>query len=97
MTDFTINYQVRFTISTEFGAYSDALYLSEDEYAAYKGKALEQMAQARADAWVENLKNPVVVEPTKEDLQATAAGLDQHIEELQAEKKRLATEIGKKG
>lgn len=92
---FDLNYQVRFIADTELGPYADALWMKPTEYDALEKEALEQMAQARADQWVFDLKNPVTREMTKGEMQEKIIGLDQHIAELVAEKERLAAEIAK--
>ncbi len=44
--------QVKFTVETGRGAFKDALYFTEAEYAEKTVEDIEAAAQARADSWV---------------------------------------------
>jgi hypothetical protein len=92
---FDLNYQARFTVDTELGPYADALWFTPGEYDALKAADLDAMAQARADQWVFAMKNPVVREPTKAELQEKVALVDYDISLLMAEKAKLEAEIAK--
>jgi hypothetical protein len=92
---FDLNYQVRFTAETELGAYSDALWMTPGEYDALKLEQLEALAQTRADKWVFDVKNPVVREPTKEEMQHRLSLVEADIAALTSEKTRLEEEISK--
>jgi hypothetical protein len=92
---FDLNYQARFTVDTELGPYADALWFTPGEYDALKAADLDALAQARADQWVFDIKNPVIRAPTKAEMIEKVSGLDQHIAELLAEKAVLETEIAK--
>ncbi len=72
--------QVRFSKQTEIGEYNDALYFTQSEYQTTASADIEAAKQARADAWVNAVKNPPpqpVVDPlytvTNEDGTVTNA------------------------
>lgn len=62
--------QIRFSALTKYGNFSDALTLSQEEYAVKTPQEIEDMKQARVDAWVsliDNTKANPSPEPTKEE------------------------------
>jgi hypothetical protein len=93
--NFDINYQARFTVDTELGPYADALWFTPGEYDAMKAADLDALAQARADQWVFDIKNPVVREVTKNEMIEKVSTIDKNIAILLAEKSALETEIAK--
>lgn len=50
--------QIRFTVQTEYGEYSDALYYSLNDYDLTSQEDIENAKQARVDAWVSYILNP---------------------------------------
>jgi hypothetical protein len=92
---FDLNYQARFTVDTELGPYADALWFTPSEYDALKATDLDALAQARADQWVFDIKNPIIREVTKNEMIEKVSTLDQNIAILLAEKAALETEIAK--
>lgn len=88
-----INHQLRFTIETPMGPYSDALNFSDDEWAKRDQKAIDAAKQQRVDNWLATLAAAPKVE-TKEDKRARADALDAQIADLAAQKSQLLNEIG---
>ena len=85
-----------FKVETERGTYQDALYFTDAEYKFLKQADIEAQAQARANAWVEFIKNPPPVpELTKEEMQLEADNIVQQILELEAKKIELEDKISK--
>lgn len=78
-----INIQLRFTVDTKYGPYSDALWFTEDEWAKRDDVAIEAMKQSRVDAHVASIDGRQ--KPTKEDYQALAASIDAQAIEAAAE------------
>ena len=88
--------KIWFKVETERGSYQDALYFTDAEFKFLKQADIEAQAQARADAWVEFVKNPPPVpEPTKEELQEKADAIAQQIESLENEKLELEDKVSK--
>lgn len=56
MSDDTV--QVRFSVETRYGTYSDALYVPAADW-PMSDEALAAMKQARADAWIAAITAPV--------------------------------------
>jgi hypothetical protein len=76
----TIQVQIRFTADTEVGPYTDCLYKTLDEYAALKDEDKEAEKQARVDAYVAAVKNPVPpAEPSIAQLQDEKAMYEQSL------------------
>ena len=63
-----IRVQINFSQETEFGTFSDALYLSLQEYFETSPEQIEVMKQERVDNWVNLLKNPPQEEPTQDEV-----------------------------
>ena len=75
--------QVRFSKQTTLGEYNDALYYTQADYASLDPVVVEAEKQSRADAWVNAVKNaPTSVEPTKEELQAQKAVLEEQLADV---------------
>ena len=79
--------QVRFKTETEFGLFQDALYYPPEVFATKSEVDLEAEGQARADAWVEHIKNPPVIPPDPEFKEREIARLTQVIKELEEYKR----------
>ena len=76
--------QVRFSEQTKYGEYQDALYYTEDEYAKLTEEDITAAKQARIDNWIQVVENPpIVVKPTKEELQAQETELQKQLTEIQ--------------
>lgn len=95
-TEHSVLIQVRFTVDTPRGPYSDALYFTEEAWAKRDEQVIEAAKQARADNWLNVVTAPPRSE-TKEDMQARNDALAQQIAELVVEKDTLALEIVESG
>lgn len=60
----TVKVQVRYTVETEVGTFSDALYYALDEWPNVTTEQMEAEKQRRASAWVTAIKSPA---PDPED------------------------------
>ena len=70
--------QVRYAVDTPYGQYQDALYYTEAEYPSVDQKAIDTEKQARVDAWVQAILNPVPPAPeTVDSLTKQIAEIDQ--------------------
>ena len=82
--------QVRFTFKQAGYEYHDALYFTEAEYKSISQKEIDDMKQARFDAWLQVVQNPpLAAVPTLEELEA-------HKLELEKQLAEVITEIEKK-
>lgn len=88
-----INHQLRFTVETPRGPYSDALNFTDEEWVKRDQKAIDAAKQQRVDNWLATLSAAPKVE-TKESKQARADALDANIADLAAQKAQVLTEIG---
>jgi len=50
--------QVRFSIDTQYGNYTDALYYEPSVYSTLQQSDIDAAIQSRVDAWVYNIQNP---------------------------------------
>ena len=88
---------IRFTVNGEF---SDALNLSQEEFAALKPGELEELQTVRYNSWKQSISQVSKIvgpEPTVEELQAQLeavaveqAGLEQQLQSVLAKTKGLA-------
>jgi hypothetical protein len=62
--------QIPFKKKTEDGLeYNDALYFSQEEYAALTEGQIEEMKQTRFNNWLSIIQNPIITpEPTEEQV-----------------------------
>lgn len=67
--------KIDFEVQTEHGMYRDALYFTDEEYAALTEDDIEQLKQTRVDNWIAVITAPPVevveeeVQPAEEDPQ----------------------------
>ena len=74
--------------------YSDALYYAPDVYAAMKQSDIDAVKAQRVAAWVDVVTNPPKpVEPTKEELIAQIAAMDEQKVSLEAQKAEIQAKI----
>lgn len=89
-----IKVHVTFTKEHEGMKFTDALIMSMEEFNKVTPEELEVLKQQRLDNWVAVINTkPEAVEPTKEDLQAQEASLDEQIAQLQSQKVVLASKL----
>ena len=80
--------QIKFQEDTPYGAFCDALYFTESEYATKTQSDIDALKTERCNnyiATIENAKNAPVVEPTKEELEANKVSLLTQIAEIEAQ------------
>lgn len=53
---------IPFRFETKYGAYSDTLWFTEEEYAALSEEQIEEMKQQRVANWINLIENPPVFE-----------------------------------
>lgn len=70
----TAEIRIRYSIETPHGVFTDAFTFSIDEYAKLSQDDLEAMKQERVNNWLAAMNRPP---PTKADLEALAASLDE--------------------
>ena len=56
--------QIKFSIETEYGTYTDALNLPDD--VTYSNEEIEAMKQARVDNWIAIITAPLIDIPIEE-------------------------------
>ena len=79
----TVMVQVKFTVKTEMGEFTDALYYSLANYQNMPSSWIETEKQARVNNWINAVKNPPIpIPPTKADLLAQKAALQDQIVQL---------------
>jgi hypothetical protein len=91
-----VTVQLRFSVDTSLGSYSDTLSFTEDEWAKRDLKAIDLQKQAMADFWVSWRSQQIIDDEarrTDEGKQAQIAQIDAAIEELTATKEALASSI----
>ena len=82
--------QIMFSEKTKYGEYSDALYLTPENYATMKKEDIDGLKQERINNWIKIIEiPPVMVEPTKEELEQESITLDTQIAQLQDRKAEL--------
>ncbi len=76
--------QIRFSVDTEVGNYSDALYFTEPEYFSKTRADIDALKQQRINNFVTLVKTPapIVPDPTKEELQKIADSLQIQLDEI---------------
>ena len=73
----TVKIQVLFSEETKYGTFTDALYFTQQEYAALTPLDIKQMEQQRIDNYVSSIDNaPPEKDLTKKELQLAIANLD---------------------
>ncbi len=83
-----VRVQVIFTAETKYGSFTDALYFQFDEYPKLKKKDIESMKEERVNNYIKAIEDAAKapkLEPTIEDLQATAATLEQQLEQVNSQ------------
>jgi hypothetical protein len=55
----SIKVQVNFTINTEFGEFTDALYFTLEEWSFITENKLNELKNERVNNWLNTIKNPV--------------------------------------
>lgn len=87
-----VRIQVIFRRETSYAIYQDALWFTQEEYAATTQEDIDKMKQERVDKWLEIMANPPP-ELTKEEklaqIQSEIDGWTLRIQKLQAEKDKL--------
>lgn len=77
--------QVRYSMPTDYGDYSDAIYYTPDQWKNIKQDDIDAEKQKRVNAYLDVVHNPPIVkEPTKEDLERDIAVIDKQKAELQS-------------
>jgi len=84
-----VQVQIRFSAEHEGKTFTDALYFTPEAFAALKPGELDAMKQARVDTWIA-LFTPRPA-PTKEELEAHAASIEEQIAGLQEQKAEVET------
>lgn len=80
----TVRIQVLFEESTKYGAYQDAIYYTEAEYAAVKQADIDAEKVKRVAAYEKAVEEaPAPVEPTLEELQAEKSELEARLTEVE--------------
>lgn len=79
-----VNVQVKFSVDTPQGVYTDALYFKSADYAALSQKDIDQMKQDRVTKWQESVKNAPVQVETKEQVEAEIASVQSYLSERQS-------------
>ena len=66
-----IKIQIKFKIEENGYSFSDALYLTLEQYQTYTQEQIEVLQRERFDAWMDAINNPPVIDqPTEEQLAA---------------------------
>ena len=93
----SVKVQVRFSKRTAQGVeFNDALYFTQEEYAALSPEQLEAMKQARFDNWQEiviTASNRPPVVPTRQELEQRRAELELHRQSVVSEINELDRQI----
>jgi len=99
LVNYQIWTQVRFRLDTKHGEYNDALYFSPEEFEKLETPNLEQQMQERADAWaaaVEEASKQIPPEPTREEMEAEIARLDESLARMTAEREEKLAALSAK-
>ena len=78
----TIRIQVLFTTEEGGQSFTDALYFTPEEFAEKSQADIDAAKSARCAAWQEQLAKPAV-EPTKAELEESAADLARQLDAVQ--------------
>lgn len=88
--------QVRFTIDTPQGTFTDALLYTQAAFAAVTQKDIDTAIIARKDAWVFAITHPVPPPVyTKDELQGQADDIDKQVLTLAAIKQKILDALSK--
>ena len=75
--------QVRFSEQTKYGTFTDALYFTQEEYAAISPEDINAQIQDRVANYIATVEAPGQnVQPSKAELQAAKAELETQLVEL---------------
>ena len=81
-----VSVMVKIKEQTSEGQYNDSLYYPLSEWNLKTVAEIKAVEQARVDKWLYIIKNPPpYVEPTKEELQTQADGLQRQLDEINAQ------------
>ena len=80
-----IRTQILFTENTKYGEFTDAIYMTQEEYVVKTQEEIDALKQERVDNYVSAIDNASTPkEPTKEELQAELAHIEAQKAELEA-------------
>ena len=76
----SVQIQVRFSQETRYGVYSDALYYSQEAYAALSEEQLQADIAARVAGWVAAIENPPLLPELTPEEEAAALLVGMEVE-----------------
>lgn len=91
-----IRVQILIEEQTELGKFSDAIYLPLAQYQALSQDDLDAMKKARADAWVQTVKDmsaQITPDPTPEELQTVKNALTEQLAAVELQLSDVSEEV----
>lgn len=91
-TDDIVMRQIKFTIEDQGYSFTDALFLTEEEFTSISSAELDALKQARFNNWLSHIQNPTQPDPISpsDQLQGIAEQATQLLQQTQ----QLAEQVG---
>lgn len=85
----TINIQVKFKMEENGLKFQDTLNLTQGEYEALSKEEIEEMKQARFDAWKNHVVQQSRREPTTQEITEQIESLRQQLDDLETQRRQI--------